>query len=101
MAEIAPEIAKTVATSIMGSVVSNATSKGADAAGMSEEEVSTPMRVGIKVSEVLLSSIMTAIAITIFTKLSKKVKGPLPFVCVATVVSVASALAMAYLKIVM
>ena len=101
MAEIAPEIAKSAATSIMGSVVSNATGKGAEAVGLSEEKASTPVRVGMKVSEVLLSSFMTAIAIAVFNKLSKQVKGPLPFVCMATATSIVSALAMAYIKIMM
>lgn len=89
--------AETAATTVMGSAISAAAEKGSKAA--TDKEPSKPVKMGIKVSEILLSSIMTATAIALFGTLSKKIKGRTEFISLALLVSVVASLVSAYLKI--
>ena len=99
MEAIASKTAESVATSTLGSVVSGAAEKGVDKA--KDDEAPQSVKIGIKVSEVLLSSILTSLAITLFGRLSSKVKGHLAFVGLTLAVSVVCALLTAYIKIYM
>jgi hypothetical protein len=96
---IASETAKSAATATMGSVISNATEKGVQPAKNSD--VSQTVKIGVKVSEVVLSSIVTSLAITMFGRYSKKIKGNVAFVTLMLAVSVACALLTAYIKMVL
>lgn len=97
MDAIASKTAESAATTIMGSAISSATEKGVKKADT--DDLPQTVKIGVKVSEVVLSSIITAIAITLFGRFSKKLKGHLPFVILMLAVSVAAALATAYIKI--
>lgn len=96
VAELATTAAQSVASSMIGSATGAAAEKGAKHPAM--EKQSTQVKVGIKASELLVSSIMTSLAVTMFNRVAKNYKG-YSFILLAVALSSLSALGAAYVKI--
>ena len=97
MEAVASQTASSLASATMGSAISSAAEKGVEP--VKNDKLPESTKIGIKVSEVILSSIMTSLAITLFGRMSKKIKGSMAFVTLALAVSIACALITAYIKI--
>ena len=88
--------AQSAASSLIGSASGSAAEKGAQHPAMEKQPRS--VKVGLKASEILISSVMTSIAVTLFNRMSKDVKG-YTFVSLAVALSAISAIVAAYIKI--
>lgn len=95
VAEFVTAAAQSTASSLIGSASGAAAEKGAHHPDM--EKQSTQVKIGIKASEILVSSIMTSIAVTMFNRVSKNFKGS-SFILLAVALSSLSALGAAYVK---
>jgi hypothetical protein len=96
VAELVTTAIQSTASSLIGSASGSAAEKGAKHPAMDKQPQS--VKVGLKASEILVSSLMTSIAVTIFNRMSKDVKG-YSFVTLAVALSSISAIVAAYIKI--
>ena len=96
MEAIAAGAAQTAATSALGSAASSAAEKGVNAA--KGEEQTKSVKMGINASQIILSSVMTAIAIEVFSKVSKNFKGS-TYYAASILISVVAAIFAAFLRV--
>lgn len=97
MSALVASAANTAATSIMGSAISSAAEKGVG--DKKRDDMTTTEKSAIKVTELIISSVSTAIAITLFGHLTQGLSSRAQFIFIAVIVSVASAVVAAYLKV--
>lgn len=100
VAELATATAQTLASSLIGSAAGSAAEKGVQStdAVAKQEKQPADAQVGLKATEILVSSLMTAIAVSTFSRISRDLKG-IHFVGLAAVLSVIASIASAYLKV--
>jgi len=96
VAELVTTAAQSAASSLVGSATASAAEKGAKHPKM--EEQSDSVKVGLKASEILVSSLATSIAVALFNRMSKGVKG-YSFVALAAALSTIAAVVSAYVKL--
>ena len=96
VAELVTTAAQSVATALIGSASGSAAEKGAQHPDVEKQPPS--VKVGLKASEILVSSVMTSIAVALFNRMSKDVKG-YTFVTLAVALSAISAIVAAYIKV--
>lgn len=94
--EFVTAAAQSTASSLVGSASGSAAEKGAAPPAMDKQPQS--VKIGLKASEILVSSIMTSIAVTLFSQVSRYYKG-YSFVLLAVSLSSVAAVAAAYIKI--
>ena len=98
VSEFVTSAAEATASSLIGSATGSAAEKGAQNPAVDMNKQPKSVKVGLKASEILVSSVMTSIAVTMFNRMSKNIKG-YAFIMLAVALSAISAVAAAFIKI--